>query len=152
MMELRKATIRDAKEMHLIHENAVRITCKNFYTKEQIDAWLEGRSPESYHEGINKGDIYIAENEGEIAGYGRAIPGEVVSIFVDPIAGRKGIGKALLNYGLQMALKDHKKVELEATLNAEGFYKKHGFVKVRNDVHVRRGVEAPVVIMEYSTE
>lgn len=151
-MELRTATIRDAKEMQHIHESAVRTTCKDFYTKKQIEVWLEGRSPEGYHEGIKKGDMYVAEDDDEIAGFGHAIPGEVVAIFVDPSFEKKGIGKALLDYGLQIALTDHQKVQVESTVNAEGFYKSHGFVKIRDDVHIKKGVEAPVVIMEYSNK
>lgn len=33
--------------------------CKDFYTETQIQAWLEGRSPEGYYEGINNGEMYV---------------------------------------------------------------------------------------------
>ncbi len=149
-MIVKPATINDAKEMHNIHTNAVRKTCKDFYTQKQIDAWLEGRTPEGYNEGINKGDMYVAEEDGKIVGFGHAIPGEIVAIFVDTTSHKKGIGKLLLDYGLKIALKGHQKVKVESTVNAEGFYKKHGFVKIRDDVHVKRGVESPIVVLEYS--
>ncbi len=149
-MEIKTATISDAKEMHRIHTNAVKETCKDFYTKKQIDVWLEGRTPEGYHEGINKGDMYVAENNGRIVGFGHAIPGEIVAVFVDPISHKKGIGKMLLEYGLKISLKGHQKVKVESTVNAEGFYKKHGFVKIRDDVHIKRGVESPIIVLEYS--
>ena len=148
-MQIRTAKLSDAQEMHCIHGNAVRTTCKDFYTEKQIEAWLEGRSPEGYHAGINKGDMYVVEDNGEIVGFGHAVPGEILAIFVDPSVHKKGIGTLLLEYGLTVALKDHQKVKVMSTVNAEGFYKKHGFVKIKDDVDVRRGVEVPVVIMEY---
>jgi GNAT superfamily N-acetyltransferase len=144
------AKISDAKEMHRIHEDAVRTTCKGFYSKEQIEAWLEGRSPEGYHEAINKGDMYVAEDNGKMLGFGHAIPGEILAIFVDPNSQKKGVGKLLLDHGLKIALTDHKKVKVESTINAEGFYKKYGFVKIRDDVVIKKGIEAPIVVMEYS--
>jgi len=43
---IRLATIDDAKEIHRIHTAAVITTCKNCYTDTQINARIEGRSPE----------------------------------------------------------------------------------------------------------
>ena len=149
-MKIRTATIDDAEEMHDIHENAVRKTCKNFYNKKQIDTWLEGRKPEGYYKGIKKGDMYIAEDKGKMIGFGHAVPGEINAVFVDPASCEKGAGKLLLEYGLKIALKDHKKVKVESTINAEMFYKKFGFKKIRDAVIIKGGVEAPIIIMEYS--
>lgn len=150
-MGIKTATTNDAKEMHRIHTSAVNTTCKDFYTEKQIKAWLEGRSPEGYYEGINKGEMYVAEDEGKIVGFGHAIPGEVVAVFVDPTFHKKGIGKLLLDYGLKIASENHKKVKVESTINAESFYEKHGFVKVKDDVCIKRGVEIPIIVLEYST-
>lgn len=152
MMKINPATIKDAQEMHRIHSNAVLKTCKNFYTKEQIDVWLDGRTPEGYHKGIEKGDMYVAVENGKTLGFGHAIPGEIVAIFVDPASHEKGVGSLLLEHGLKIALKKHNKVKVESTVNAEGFYKKHGFVKVRDDVHIKNGVESPIIILEFSAK
>lgn len=149
-MRIRKATINDAEEMHRIHEDAVRKTCKNFYTKKQIDVWLEDRMPEGYHKGIKKGDMYVAVDNDQVIGFGHAVPGEIKAIFVDPISHKKGVGKKLLDYGLKIALKNHKKVKVESTVNAEMFYKKFGFQKIEDDVVVIKGIEAPIIVMEYS--
>lgn len=150
-MQITPATISHAPEMNRLHTDAVRMTCKDFYTEEQIEAWLGGRTAEGYHEGINKGEMYVAEDDGKVVGSGHAIPGEVVAIFVDPDSQEKGVGKLLLDHGLQIALKGHEEVKVESTVNAEGFYEKNGFVKVRDDVHVRKGVEAPIVVMKNLT-
>ena len=73
-----------------------------------------------------------------------------MAVFVDPAFHKKGAGKLILEHGLKIASKGHKKVNTESTLNAVGFYEKHGFVKVRDDVTIRNGIEIPIVIMEYS--
>lgn len=150
-MQIRPATTADAKEFHRIHTSAVNTTCKDFYTTIQIKAWLKGRSPEGYHEGINKGQMYTAEDKGKIVGFGHAVTGEVIAVFVDPAFHKKGIGKLLLDYGLKIASKDHTKVKVESTINAENFYKKYGFVKVKDAIFIKNGVELPMVVLEYST-
>lgn len=149
IMQIRTATTNDSEEMHRIHTSAVLTTCKPFYTNVQIDSWLSGRSPEGYHEAINKGDMYVAQEDGAVVGFGHAVPGEVVAVFVDPEFHKKGIGQLLLNHGLEIALKGHNKVRIESTVNAQSFYERHGFVKVRDDVCIKRGVPMPVVILEY---
>lgn len=149
-MQITPATPSHIQEMHRIHTSAVRTTCQKCYTEEQVKVWLEGRTPEGYLEAINKGDMYIAEENGKMQGFGHAVPGEIVAIFVDPALHHKGVGKKLLEYGLKIALKDHKKVKIESTTNAEGFYKKHGFKKIKDGSRTIKGVAAPVVIMEYT--
>ena len=118
--------------------------------KKQIKAWLKGRTPEGYHKGIKKGEMYIAEDKGKIVGFGHAIPGEIVAIFVDPTFHKKGIGKLILDHGLKIALKDHQAVKVKSTVNAEGFYKKYGFTKIKDSSMTRNGVASPLVIMKYS--
>ena len=134
--------------MHRIHTKAVKTICKDFYTEKQIAAWLEGRSAEGYHEGINKGEMYVAEDGGKIVGFGHAIPGEVIAVFVDPDMHKKGIGKMILDHGIKIASKGTDKVKVISTINAEGFYKKHGFSKIRDDVEIKRGIEVPIIVME----
>jgi len=149
-MRIKPAQISDSKVIHEIHTRAVKKTCSNFYTKEQIKAWLKTRSPEGYHEGIEKGEMYIAELNDKIVGFGHAVPGEVLAIFVDPVCHKKGIGKTLLDYGMRIALKNHKKIKVESTINAENFYKKHGFIKTGDGTVRKNNINIPIVIMEFS--
>ena len=146
-MHIRPATLKDAQAFHEIHTKAVRTTCKDYYTDEQISAWLSGRTPEGY-DGIAKGEMFTALEADRVIGFGHAIPGEVVAIYVDPDFHGKGVGSLLLDHALKIASSGHKKVKVISTLNAEGFYKKHGFTKVKEDVVVRNGVEIGGVEME----
>jgi GNAT superfamily N-acetyltransferase len=60
-----------------------------------------------------------------------ADPGEVTRLFILPEATGLGLGAKLLNIGVDQARSGHVgPVRLEATLNAEGFYRRHGFKSV----------------------
>lgn len=148
-MHIIKATISHAEDIHQLHGRAVRETCKDFYSEIEIEAWLKGRSAEGYYKGIENGEMYVVEDEGVVAGFGHAIPGEIAAIYVDPAFHKKGVGRMLINHGLEIASKGHKKVKVDSSLNAEGFYAKHGFVKVKDSTCIRNGMELPVVVMEW---
>jgi predicted N-acetyltransferase YhbS len=147
-MQIIPATTDHAEVMHRIHDEGVRAACVDFYTSEQIEAWLGGRSPEGYHKGIKKGEMFVAEDNGEVVGFGHVVPGEIVAIFVDHGKHGMGIGKALVEHAIEMASDGERKVIVRATLNAIPFYEKSGFVKVKEDADIDNGVEVPVLIME----
>jgi len=46
--------------MHELHLRAVRQTCSECYSEEQIDGWLRKRTPEGYFERINKNRMYTS--------------------------------------------------------------------------------------------
>lgn len=148
-MKIRSATINDAQAIHELHTKAVTTTCKDFYTNDQINAWLKGRSAEGYHKGIINKEMYVAEDNGKITGFGHATPGIIEACYVDPEFHNKGIGKLLIEHGMKIALKNHSKIIVESTINAESFYKKYGFNKIKKDAIVRNNVKIPTVIMEY---
>lgn len=148
MNPIRTARIDDAAGIHAVHTRAARISCSVSYSQAQLDGWLGRRTPEGYHPGIRSGEMYVCERGGEIVGFGHAVPGEIVAVFVDPDHQRRGIGRQLLAYGFRIAEAGKEVVCLEATPNAEAFYASAGFTKV--DEHfLRRGeVRLRVIGME----
>ncbi len=75
--------------------------------------------------------MFVAEAGPQIVGFGHAIPGEIHAIYVAPENAQQGVGSLLLAYGIKKARAgSHQDVYLEATLNAQDFYKKAGFVEV----------------------
>ncbi len=149
-MQIKPAKISDKENIYKIHTIAVRETCKNFYTQKQIEAWLKNKSPESYIEAIEKNEMFIAEENNQIIGFCHVIAWEIVAIFVDPKSHKKGVGKMLLQYAMEIAWKNKKVIKIESTLNAESFYKKYGFVKTKESSVIRQWIEIPIIIMEYS--
>ncbi|OGJ43565.1 hypothetical protein A2974_02160 [Candidatus Peregrinibacteria bacterium RIFCSPLOWO2_01_FULL_48_20] len=148
---IRKAAKKDAEGMHELHMRAVKVACKGFYTDEQIKGWLAKRSAEGYLEGIENDEMFVEEIEGKVLGFGHAVPGQILAVFVDPKFHGKGFGKSLLKVGLEMAKKEnHRMIKVEASLNAAAFYQKCGFIETSKSMVDRNGQKLPVVLMEYS--
>ena len=103
---IRKAELPDAEIIHEIHTQSVKGLCMKTYTSSQIENWLKNRTSDGYKRSIKNGEIYICEYENKIIGFGHAIKGEIVANFVLPEYSEKGIGKKLLEYGIEIAKKD----------------------------------------------
>jgi putative acetyltransferase len=124
---IRIATTEDAQSIHELHTISVRSLCKEHYSEEQINAWLTGRYPEGYR-GIARHEMFVFEDDDGIKGFGHAVEGEILAIFVDPEYINQGIGSDILKHAIKLATKDKTcLVKLKSTLNASGFYSKFGF-------------------------
>jgi predicted N-acetyltransferase YhbS len=143
-VKIRKATEADAERIHELNTDSVRKICSSVYSPEIIDGWLKNRTPRGYLAGIRAGEMYVAEKEGKIIGFGHAVPGEILATFVDPAYVRRGVGSLLMKHGIGMAnVKAPETIRIESTLNARNFYETFGF-KVTREMMVRRGnVEVP---------
>lgn len=146
-MKIRIAIKEDAVRIHDVHTEAARITCSKSYSKVQIDAWLDKRKPEGYYDGINKKEMFVAELDGRIVGFGHAYSGAILAIFVHPDSQRIGVGKELLNYALAIAFENSTDLTIEATPNAFEFYRKCGFIKISDGKIIRNKTEMEVIIM-----
>lgn len=130
--EIRLATVQDAEAIHQLHTTSVRTLCACVYESDVIESWLKGRSPDGYG-GIARGEMNVLECDGVIAGFSHVVPGEIVAIFVHPSYAGRGIGSKLLHHGVGLARSgENAPIKVEATLNAQAFYEKHGFVVTRH--------------------
>jgi GNAT superfamily N-acetyltransferase len=146
---IRSARVEDAQCIHDLHTSAVRALCAPHYAPAVVEGWLANRSPKGYLRGIESGATFVAEMKSQVVGFGEAIPGEVVAVFVDPAFGGRGIGSSLLRHALFFARAEHRgPVRVESTLNAVGFYERFGFAETGRSVVRRNQVEVPIVIME----
>ena len=145
---IRQATVDDAGRIHEIHTQSVRTLCKGHYSSEQIAGWLKNRSPQGYLPGIGRGEMFVATDGLSILGFGQAIPGEIHAVYVAPEYAKQGVGILLLEQALTAARAGSQRdVYLEATLNAQGFYKKAGFVELERSTVRRNDVLLPVIRM-----
>lgn len=143
-VSIRKAVASDAVPIHELHLRSVRQLCSAVYSPEIIDGWLQNRTPRGYLAGINRDEMYVAEIEGRMVGFGHAIPGQIEAIFVDPAYVRRGIGLQLLKYGIDLASAEAvNNIKIESTLNARPLYEKCGFKVVREILVKRNNVEIP---------
>src|SRR2546430_8960520 len=113
---LRQARREDALRLHELHTASVRTLCDSHYAAEIIGGWLQTRSAEGYLAPIKRGVLFVAQRDDRIIGFGEI---------------RQGVGSALLRHALERARLAHRgPVRVESTLNAIGFYAKHGFGKL----------------------
>lgn len=132
---IRPAIPEDANRIHELHSSSVKVLCQDHYSPEQITQWLKNRTPQGYVPGIERGEMFVAVDGARTVDFGHAIPGEVVAVFVDPAWARHGVGRAILAEGIKRARSGYQgAVHLDATLNAQEFYKKMGV-----EEHVLKG-------------
>ena len=94
--------------------------------------------------------MVVAEQGGAIVGFVGAEPGELTRLFVQPKASGRRLGRRLLQIGIEQARRGHEgPIKVKVTLNAVGFYKKHGFKTVRSCYasHNVGGPPIPLVLM-----
>lgn len=128
---IRPATAADAQAVFAVTRDSVAGLATTHYTPEQIAGWMGDRTPATYQEGCESGRIRVAELEGHVVGFVDAVPGEITRLFLLPDVARQGLGRALMEVGLEMARAGGiERLRIEATLNAVPFYAKFGFAPV----------------------
>jgi predicted N-acetyltransferase YhbS len=148
-LTIRQATEADAPRLHELHTSSVRTLCSRHYAPEIIDGWLQNRSPHGYLPPIQRGDIFVAEFGSTIVGFGEAVPGVIVAVYVDPSAIERHVGSAIMQHALKIARTEHAgPVRLEATLNAVGFYEHFGFRPLERSSLQRGLITVPIILME----
>lgn len=125
---LRPARAGDGARVFEVTRQSVIGLAKAHYSPAQIDGWMGARTPAYYEELIAKGHMIVAERDGVVVGFVDAEPGEVTRLFLMPDAAGAGLGARLLSIGIDKARTGHVgPIKVEATVNAEGFYRRHGF-------------------------
>jgi putative acetyltransferase len=142
-VQLRPARKDDAAALSRVHFAAVHRTAAPFYSAEVIDGWSptpDERRMEQFRRAISGTEelFLVAERDGEIVGFGSIVPagGELRAVYVDPDAGRTGIGTAILQGLERMAIEAGvRTLSMDASVNAEAFYSRHGFQILERSSH-----------------
>lgn len=93
--------------------------------KDQLEA-----NPDAIHlplEQIEAGDVFVAESDGQVAGFAALIGGELDGLFVEPDLWRKGIGSALVEAAAHEVRKRGLSLTVIANPSAREFYEYCGF-------------------------
>lgn len=139
MLTVRLARADELHAIYAVHRDAVSVLCASHYTPSQIAMWLDGRTPAMYLPAVDGGRLWGAScDDAELAGFVE-IEGRAVSkLFVRGRRAGAGIGRRLLATAVEaIRASGAASVYLEATLNARGFYGKHGFVEIGTGVFSR---------------
>lgn len=147
-LTIRLACHEDAATIYAIHKSSLTTLCQTHYPLSVLQTWFAAKTIEGYYPVIQAGQMFVAEMGQVMVGFGEAILGEIVALFVHPDFARRGVGTHLLRYAIACAQAGgQREIKLSATLNAQAFYAKHGFREVQRVVVTRGGVELPLVEM-----
>jgi putative acetyltransferase len=135
-----------------VHGDSIRTLCRERCGPREIAAWIAFRPREAYRLALASRDLFVAEWQGEIVGFGQfdARRGEIEACYVAPEAVASGIGSALLaRMEDEARRRGHTVVRLNATLNAESFYARMGYRWLGRARHrVAEDIELDCVRME----
>ncbi|MEM7793606.1 MAG: GNAT family N-acetyltransferase [Cyanobacteria bacterium P01_C01_bin.118] len=134
----------DAKAILAIHYAAIRQTAASSYSQEVIEAWSHNPTDEKRIQRIKQHWIenpnhhmVVAKVNDLIVGFGFIHnQGEIQGVYVHPDYGRQGIGGQLLMTLEEVAIAAHlSQLRVDSSLNAELFYKQHGFEVIEYGSH-----------------
>lgn len=148
---LRAARAGDGAAVFAVTHQSITQLAGGRYSDEQLRGWMGQRTHEDYERSIAKGSMVVACQGETVVGFVDAEPGEVTRLFVLQQASGQQLGSRLLEAGLAKARAPGVEViKVESTLNAEGFYQRHGFVAKGRDFfsHGVGGDPIEVVLME----
>jgi ribosomal protein S18 acetylase RimI-like enzyme len=150
-ISFRNARSADAEAVFNITKASISGLAAASYSRDQIENWMGERTIAFYEELIAKGRMTVCVRDDVVVGFVDAEPGEVTRLFIMPDAAGLGLGRRLLEIGVEQARLDHSgPIRLEATINAEAFYQKYGFRSMRRGYfsHGLGGEPIEIVHME----
>lgn len=131
-MQIRQARAADAEAIHAIHREAILRLCAAAYPPELIAAWHAGSRLERFQQRLSTQSFWVAEEALQVVAFGSLdlAAKRLESLFVSPHTSGCGIGGQLLAT-LECAAASHgvEMLRLDASLNAVGFYSRHGWTQ-----------------------
>lgn len=132
-MKIRKASDADKENISKLHISSIKRLCSKHYTDEQLNAWTSVLTPSVYDQALKEKLFLVAHDSNqELKGLGilDIQNAEISAIYIHPDAVRNGIGTELL-YELEKAARNSNvvKISVHSTLNARGFYLRHGYLE-----------------------
>ena len=153
---VRLAVPADAEAIVAVHFAAVHRSACGAYAQEVLDLWSAAPGAarhERMQQVIADGDelVRVVEQDGEVVAFGSIVPRtqELRAVYVHPGAGRRGIG-ALLLAALEALAREHglARLQMDASINAEAFYRRAGYGVVERGAHpLRDGLSMACVRM-----
>lgn len=142
-LTIRPAAESDARRILAVHRAAVLRTAVSAYSLDIRNAWAAGSDLDSVRKmgriiASQVELVMVADETGVVVGFGSIVPTleELRAIYVHPSFARRGIGGRILGALQQLAGHHQMRIlRMDASLNAEGFYLKHGFDSVGHGEH-----------------
>ena len=157
-LDFRRATESDVDGMADVHRDSILRLGAQFYAPAIVDEWVGVVNPRLYVEAMARGEVFFIATgtlggDSIILGFSSdyVISGAThgTSAYVHPAAARRHVGSRLLELAESFGrARGATAVQIEASLGAVQFYKRHGFVETaRGDVALPSGFHMPCVFM-----
>lgn len=136
MVEIRAATERDARAISEVIVRALREVNSAHYTSAVIDRAVRNFTPEAVVKRMIGGFVLVASIDDRIVGAANLNDATIRSVFVSPDRRKQGLGSLLMQRleakarGAGVA-----KLSVPSSVNAQGFYRKHGYLPLRDAWH-----------------
>lgn len=126
---LRKATLIDVPRLWELRRNSIIELGPEGMAIAEAEAWATTMTVTGMEERFFRTEIWVAEKDGIITGWIAMRDDFIDGLYTDPRYARQGIGTQLLCLAERlMSERAVQIVRLEASLNAEHFYLRRGFV------------------------
>lgn len=148
-MILRKYNFCDCREIAGLFYDTVHSVCENDYTKDQLCAWADGNVDISaWDRSLSEHFTVVAEQNGVITGFGDIDTenGYLDRLYVHKDHQGKGIAAAICDL-LENAA-DTPCITVYASITARLFFEKRGYIVVKENEVVRKGVCLTNYLME----
>lgn len=137
------AQIQDAAGIVKVHYAAVHQTAKLFYSEDVINGWsrpIDNARIEQFQRTVENPDewLIVAKQNNLVVGFGSIVTknNELRALYVHPSFGRRGIGAKILTILERQARSlELMYLQMNASINAEAFYRKHGFEVTEYTTH-----------------
>ena len=142
-MKLRRYKEADAPVLAGLYRDAVLITGRSAYTREQVEAWAALVDDlEAFRRKLGRGITLVALEGDEAVGFGQLDPPDRIALLVTaPQHGRKGIATAICRELEKLAGKaGQSRLRTEASLIAQPLFTKLGFVADSKELVEFQGV------------
>ena len=157
-LEFRRATESDVDGMADAHRDSILQLGSEYYVPAIVNEWARVVNPGLYVDAMGRGEVFFIAT-GTVAGHPMVlgfssdyvISGTThgTSAYVRPVAARRRVGSRLLALAESFgSSRGATAVQIEASLGAVEFYKRHGFVETAcGDVALPSGFQMPCVFM-----
>ena len=148
-MRIRKFRKEDARQVCTILRRSQREVLSKYYKKKVIDTFSKRITPKRMIQRAKEQEIFVAVQGKRILGINGITGNEVRRFHVDPDYHGNGIGRRLMQNIERIARKRRiKKLIVKSSTNAEKFYQKMGFKRVRRIVGIIGNVRFPEILMQ----
>ncbi|AKC86824.1 GNAT family N-acetyltransferase [Pseudoxanthomonas suwonensis] len=149
-MLIRDFTPADQAELRHVFMSSVHELARNFYTRDQLDAWApHAHDEQQWADRISALCPFVAVVDDQLAGYADLqASGHIDHFFVAARFSGRGIGSALMEHIHQAATR-RGIPELSAcvSLAAESFFSRHGFSVARRQSAIVNGISLDNALM-----